>query len=218
MLDVAVSNDQCQTRRDRIHPETIHPQGEVHESRIAPCGACGRFVEHSFHRHRCRPGREAAGWKNWADFTETLVANAAENDYNSAGVKTACKGVTGMTISQGLQIPYWGQSLIQACQVYAELGDVNGNIGMASVDNDLLKKIFKRKKKSLCKDSERVAENLGKATPIASEPRAQQLAFDLAESMGRTSTMPATAATRSAPGRCTTKSTRSRLEHGIAAT
>ena len=56
---------------------------------------------------------------------------------------------------------------------------------MASVDNDLLKKIFKRKKKSLCKDSERVAENLGKATPIASEPRAQQLAFDLAESMGR---------------------------------
>ena len=38
--------------------------------------------------------------------------------------------------------------------------------------------------KSLCEDSGRVAENLGKAAPIASEPRAQQLAFDLAESMG----------------------------------
>lgn len=131
------------------------------------------------------PGREAVGWKNWADFTENVVANVGENDYNAAGVKAACKGVTGMTIGQGFQFPYWGQSVIQACQVYAELGDVNGNIGMASVDNDLLKKIFKRKKKSLCKDSERVAENLGKATPIASEPRAQQLAFDLAESMGR---------------------------------
>lgn len=131
------------------------------------------------------PAREAAGWKNWADFTENVVVNVGENDYNAAGVKTACKSVTGMTISQGFQFPYWGQSVMQACQVYAELGDVNGNIGMASVDNDLLKKIFKRKKKNLCNDSERTAENLGKATPIASEPRAQQLAFDLAESMGR---------------------------------
>jgi hypothetical protein len=131
------------------------------------------------------PGREAAGWKNWADFTGNIAANVGENDYNATGVKSACKGVTGMTIGQGFQFPYWGQSVIQACQVYAELGDVNGNLGMASSSDDLLKKIFKRKKKSLCKDSERVAENLGKATAIASEPRAQQLAFDLAESMGR---------------------------------
>ena len=131
------------------------------------------------------PGREAAGWKNWADFTENVVANVGENDYNAAGVKAACKGVTGMTIGQGFQFPYWGQSVMRACQVYDQLGDVNGNIGMASVDNDLLKKVFKRKKKSLCKGSEDVAEDLSKATPIASEPRAQQLAFDLAESMGR---------------------------------
>lgn len=131
------------------------------------------------------PAREAAGWKNWADFTGNIAASVGENDYNAAGVKTACKGVTGMTIGQGFQFPYWGQSVIQACQVYAELGDVNGSLGMASSSDDLLKKIFKRKKKSLCKDSERVAENLGKATPIASESRAQPLAFDLAESMGR---------------------------------
>lgn len=131
------------------------------------------------------PAREAAGWKNWADFTENVVANVGENDYNAAGVQAACKGATGMTIGQGLQFPYWGQSVIQACQVYDQLGDVNGNLGMASSSDDLLKKIFKRKKKSLCKDSERVAGNLGKATPIASEPRAQPLAFDLAESMGR---------------------------------
>lgn len=131
------------------------------------------------------PEREAAGWKNWADFTANIAANVGEDSYNAAGVKAACKGVTGMTIGQGFQFPYWGQSVIQACQAYDELGDVNGNLGMASSSNDLLKKIFKRKKKSLCKDSERVAANLGKATPIASEPRAQQLAFDLAESMGR---------------------------------
>lgn len=131
------------------------------------------------------PERETAGWKNWADFTENVVANTGENSYNAAGVKAACKGVTGMTIGQGFQFPYWGQSVIQACQVFDQLGDVNGNLAMASSSDDLLKKIFKRKKKSLCRDSERVAENLAKATPIASEPRAQQLAFDLAESMGR---------------------------------
>ena len=131
------------------------------------------------------PEREATGWKNWADFTENVATNVDEDSYSAAGVKAACKGVTGLTIGQGFQFPYWGQSVIQACQVYAELGDVNGNLAMASSSNDLLKKIFKRQKKSLCKDSERVAENLGKATPIASEPRAQQLAFDLAESMGR---------------------------------
>ena len=131
------------------------------------------------------PEREAAGWKNWADFTENVAANVGEGNYSAAGVKAACKGVTGMTISQGFQFPYWGQSVIQACQVYDQLGDVNGSLGMASSSEDLLKKVFKRKKKGLCKDSERVAGNLGKATPIASEPRAQQLAFDLAESMGR---------------------------------
>ena len=129
--------------------------------------------------------REAAGWKNWADFTANIVANAGENNFNANGVNAACKGVTGMTISQGFQFPYWGQSVIQACQVYSELGSINGNLGMASSSDDLVKKVFKRKKKSLCKDSERVAGNLGKATPIASEPRAQALAFDLAESMGR---------------------------------
>lgn len=131
------------------------------------------------------PDREAAGWKTWADFTANIVANTGENNYNANGVSAACKGVTGMTISQGFQFPYWGQSVIQACQVYSELGSINGNLAMASSSDDLMKKVFKRKKKSLCRDSERVAENLGKATPILSEPRAQPLAFDLAESMGR---------------------------------
>ena len=154
--------------------------------RIAACAlACALTAAASPSALAASPEREAAGWKNWADFTVNIAANVGENEYNGAGVKEACNGVTGMTIGQGFQFPYWGQSVIQACQVYAELGDVNGSLAMASSSNDLLKKVFKRKKKSLCKDSERVAENLGKATPIASEPRAQQLAFDLAESMGR---------------------------------
>lgn len=128
------------------------------------------------------PEREAAGWKNWADFTANIAANVGEGNYNAAGVKAACKGVTGMTIGQGFQFPYWGQSVIQACQVYDDVGDFNE---FFSVGNDQRKKIRKRMNKSLCKDAERVAGNLGKATPVASEPRAQQLAFDLAESMGR---------------------------------
>lgn len=128
------------------------------------------------------PEREAAGWKNWADFTANIVANVGEGSYNAAGVKTACKGVTGMTIGQGFQFPYWGQSVIQACQVYEDVGDFNA---FFSVGDDQRKKIRKRMEKNVCKQAERVAGNLGKATPIASEPRAQQLAFDLAESMGR---------------------------------
>ena len=128
------------------------------------------------------PEREAAGWKNWADFTANIAANVGEGNYNAAGVKAACKGVTGMTIGQGFQFPYWGQSVIQACQVYDDVGDFNE---FFSVGNDQRKKIRKRMNKSLCKDAERVAVNLVKATPVSSEPRAQQLAFDLAESMGR---------------------------------
>lgn len=128
------------------------------------------------------PEREAAGWKNWADFTANIAANVGEDNYNAAGVKAACKGVTGMTIGQGFQFPYWGQSVIQACHVYEDVGDFNE---FFSVGNDQRKAIRKRMNKNLCKDAERVAGNLGKATPIASEPRAQQLAFDLAESMGR---------------------------------
>ena len=128
------------------------------------------------------PAREAAGWKNWADFTQNIAANVGEDGYNAAGVKTACKGVTGMTIGQGFQFPYWGQSVIQACHVYEDVGDFNA---FFSVGNDQRKAIRKRMNKNVCKDAERVAGNLGKATAIASEPRAQQLAFDLAESMGR---------------------------------
>ena len=128
------------------------------------------------------PEREAAGWKNWADFTANIAANVGEGNYNAAGVKAACKGVTGMTIGQGFQFPYWGQSVIQACHVYEDVGDFNA---FFSVGNDQRKAIRKRMNKNVCKDAERVAGNLGKATAIASEPRAQQLAFDLAESMGR---------------------------------
>ena len=35
------------------------------------------------------PAREAAGWKNWADFTENVAANVGEDDYNANGVKNA---------------------------------------------------------------------------------------------------------------------------------
>lgn len=128
------------------------------------------------------PEREAAGWKTWADFTENIAANVGEGGYNAAGVKSACKGVTGMTISQGFQFPYWGQSVIQACQVYDNVGDFNE---FFSAGDDLRKKIRKRMQKTVCKQAKAVAENLGKAQPVASEPRAQPLAFELAESMGR---------------------------------
>lgn len=151
--------------------------------RIAACAlacALGAFVPQP--ASAASPEREAAGWKNWADFTANIVANVGEGHYDAAGVKAACKGVTGMTIGQGFQFPYWGQSVIQACHVYEDVGDFNA---FFSVGNDQRKAIRKRMNKNVCKDAERVAGNLGKATAIASEPRAQQLAFDLAESMGR---------------------------------
>lgn len=144
--------------------------------------ACTLAVSLPLSAPAASPEREAAGWKNWADFTANIAANVGEGHYNAAGVKAACKGVTGMTIGQGFQFPYWGQSVIQACQVYEDVGDFND---FFSVGNDERKKIRKRMQKTVCKQSEKVAGNLGKATPIASEPRAQQLAFDLAESLGR---------------------------------
>ena len=155
----------------------------MHHRITAVALACTFAIGLALPASAASPEREAAGWKNWADFAQEIVANVGEDAYNGAGVKTACKGVTGMTIGQGFQFPYWGQRIIGACNVYSQLGNVNGNIGMASVGE--YKKVFKRMKKSLCRDSEAVAKDLGKATPIASEPRAQQLAFELAESMGR---------------------------------
>lgn len=150
---------------------------------IAGALACTLAIALAPQAPAANPEKEAAGWKAWADFTANVAANVGEDGYDAAGVKKACKGVTGMTIGQGFQFPYWAQNVIQACQVYDQLGDVNGNLGMASAGD--YKAIFKRMKKSLCKSSEKTASNLGKATPVASEPRAQQLAFDLAESMGR---------------------------------
>ncbi|HSD18352.1 MAG TPA: hypothetical protein VLC71_13980 [Thermomonas sp.] len=72
--------------------------------------------------------------------------------------------------------------MIQACQVHEDVGDLNE---FFSAGDDQRKKIRKRMQKTVCRQAERVAGNLGKATPIASEPRAQPLAFELAESMRR---------------------------------
>ncbi|MBX3563363.1 MAG: hypothetical protein KF730_02185 [Sphingomonas sp.] len=109
-------------------------------------------------------GDKAAGWAKWADraeliYNSTLAGNAME-------VATACKGVTGVVIGQGFQFPYWGQSLIQVCDVLKAAEKESGN---------------RRRKGQVCSDLRRLAKIMAKAEPVAEEPRAAVVAQNIAK-------------------------------------
>lgn len=109
---------------------------------------------------------KAAGWHNWADRGERIVA--AIGAVNPAQLGSACDGVTGTVVGQGFQFPYWGQQLIGVCHVYRSLfSHLRDGTTTRSA------------KKGECKELKQVGSNLAKATDIAEEPRALLIAQEL---------------------------------------
>ena len=75
-------------------------------------------------------------------------------------VSTACKGVTGTVIGQGMAFPGWGQKLIVLCRASTG-GFFSGSMG-------------KR-----CKELKSAGNALSKAGPVAEAPEATELAHHL---------------------------------------
>lgn len=144
----------------------------------------------SFASQAASPEREAAGWTKWADFTSGVVDATKAEPFDAPGIRAACKGVTGMVSGQGFQFPYWAQNVMMACRAFDVFKDVDektdAGVDKGNMDNFFsgnARKILKREKKGLCRDVARASKELGKATPIASEPRAQPLALALKAQM-----------------------------------
>lgn len=105
------------------------------------------------------PEKEAAGWAKWVDFNQGILD---ANESQSMGpLKGACKGVTGMMVSQGFQFPYWAQQSMMFCQ------------GVGYLD--------KGDRKAACKTLKAVSKELAKAKPVEVEPRAEPIARKLKE-------------------------------------
>ena len=95
---------------------------------------------------------KAAGWRNWADRGERIVA--AIGAVNPGQLDGACDGVTG--------------TVIGVCRVYRSLfSHLKDNSTTRSA------------KKSECKELKQVRGNLAKATDVAEEPRALPVAQEL---------------------------------------
>ncbi|HSD18353.1 MAG TPA: hypothetical protein VLC71_13985 [Thermomonas sp.] len=82
----------------------------MHDRTIAAALACMLAIGLPVSTFAASPEREAAGWKHWADFSANIVAHVGEVHCDAAGAEAAGKGVTGMTISQGFQFPYWDRA------------------------------------------------------------------------------------------------------------
>ncbi|RYE04359.1 MAG: hypothetical protein EOP61_00865 [Sphingomonadales bacterium] len=107
-------------------------------------------------------GDKAAGWAKWADRAELIYTSTLAD--NSMRIETACKGVTGVVIGQGFQFPYWGQSLIQVCDV----------LKAAEKESST-----RRRRGQVCSDLKRLAKIMNKAEPVPEEPRAAVVAHDI---------------------------------------
>lgn len=103
------------------------------------------------------PDPEAAGWAKWVEFGQGILD--ADQQSTLAPLNQACKGVTGMMVSQGFQFPYWAQQQIMLCQ------------GLASV--------ARNDRRNACKTLKSVSKELGKARPVEIEPRAEPMARSL---------------------------------------
>jgi hypothetical protein len=106
------------------------------------------------------------GWKAWSERARAIDAALKQTD--SSQMKAACSGVTGTVIGQGFQFPYWGQSLIQVCQVSKDLW---------------LYTMSRRGQKKWCSDIKDVARTIGKATPVPEGPGAAEIALDISATM-----------------------------------
>jgi hypothetical protein len=140
--------------------------------------------------------REAAGWHKWADFTGGIVAAGKAEPFDFAAIVPACDGATGVVTGQGFQFPYWAQNIMMACRVFDTFKDVAAKT-RAGIDKgsssdwmaSAMKDILKREKRGLCRNASTASKELGKAEPVAAEPRAQALAIELKAQMDRVSVL-----------------------------
>lgn len=104
---------------------------------------------------------KAEGWANWTARAERIEAALLQGEGYSAGLDSACTGVTRTVIGQGFAFPRWGQALIQVCTVtQAAYHGSNNN----------------RRSRQICRDLPRVAKEIGKATPTPESGNASQVA------------------------------------------
>jgi hypothetical protein len=111
---------------------------------------------------------KAEGWANWTERAERIEAALLRGESYSAGLDSACKGVTGTVIGQGFQFPGWAQALIPVCTVTqaAYHGSQNN-----------------RRSKQICNDLKDVSKRIGKATPTPESGRASEVALRIARVM-----------------------------------
>ena len=119
--------------------------------------AAAAFVFASSAASAASPEKEAAGWARWVDFGQGIID--ADKVGTLAPMNQACKGVTGMMISQGFQFPYWAQQQMMLCT----------GLGY----------IAKGDRRNACKTLKAVSRELGKAKPVEVEPRAEPMAREL---------------------------------------
>lgn len=107
---------------------------------------------------------KAEGWANWTARAERIEAALLRGESYSAGLDSACTGVTGTVIGQGFAFPGWGQALIRVCTVaQAAYHGSNNN----------------RRSRQICRDLPGVAKQIGKATPTPESGRASEVALRL---------------------------------------
>lgn len=102
------------------------------------------------------------GWARWTARAERIEAALLQGESYSAGLDSACTGVTGTVIGQGFAFPGWGQALIRVCTVaQAAYHGSNNN----------------RRSRQICRDLPSVAKQIGKATPTPESGRASEVAL-----------------------------------------
>jgi hypothetical protein len=111
---------------------------------------------------------KAEGWAAWTERAERIEAALLRGESYSAGLDSACTGVTRVVIGQGFQFPRWAQSLIQVCTVtQAAYHGSNNN----------------RRSKTICNNLKDVAKQIGKATPTPESGHASEVALRLSRVM-----------------------------------
>jgi hypothetical protein len=101
---------------------------------------------------------KAEGWAKWMERAQRI--EDALISTSSPQLDSACKGVTGTVIGQGFAFPYWGQGLIQVCQV--------GQAAYHGSENN-------RRSRQICGDLKRVARIMSESKPVAEAPGAHEL-------------------------------------------
>jgi len=111
---------------------------------------------------------KAEGWANWTERAERIEAALLRGESYSAGLDSACTGVTRTVIGQGFAFPGWGQALIQVCTVtQAAYHGSNNN----------------RRSRTICNNLKDVAKQIGKATPTPESGHASDVAIRLSRIM-----------------------------------